>query len=189
MLGTPLCQKLARILPGIAALMGVLGLLLLPLVGHADTANPTEAEIQEPNRPFNDLVDMSGRDATLAVGQGKWTLVMVWATDCPICQQQKPQISKFHDAYKDLNAEVVGIALDGRDALDAVQSYLDNHVVTFPNYVGELAILSENILRIAEEPLRGTPTYLLFDPKGNIKGINPGPLSEGAIERFIENNS
>ena len=123
------------------------------------------------------------------IGDGKWLLVMLWATDCHICKQQKPEISRFHDQHKDEDARVVGIALDGMGAVDEVKSYLDVHQVSFPNYVGELAIVASHYLVLTEENLRGTPTYLLFNPDGELMGNNPGPLSVDAIEKFIARKS
>lgn len=43
----------------------------------------------------------------------KYTLVMVWATNCHLCEEQKPMIQTFHSDYKDTAANVVGIAIDG----------------------------------------------------------------------------
>ena len=52
-------------------------------------------------------------------GGGKWLLVMIWATDCHICHQQKPLISDFHDKHQNSDAEVLGIAarisMDNKD--------------------------------------------------------------------------
>lgn len=119
------------------------------------------------------------------VGGGKWLLVMLWATDCHICKQQKPEISRFHDKHKDTVAEVLGIALDGMGAVDKIKSYLDDHNPSFPNYVGDIAIVASHYLVLTEESLRGTPTYLLFNPDGELVGNNPGPLSVESLEQFI----
>jgi len=145
--------------------------LLVPGTIHA------AMEIQELD---GDIVRLDER-----VGGGKWLLVMLWATDCHICKQQKPEISRFHDKHKDHDAEVLGIALDGMGAVDRVKSYLDDHQPSFPNYVGEIAIVASHYLVLTEESLRGTPTYLLFNPDGELVGNNPGPLSIEAIEQFI----
>lgn len=141
--------------------------------------------------PFRDLVDTQGEFASLdgTFGNGKWTLVMIWATDCHICKEQKPKISAFHDKHKDSLVEVFGIALDGASHLDDVNQYLEEHQPTFPNYVGELPIVASNYTSLTEEPLRGTPTYLLFNPQGELKGNNPGPVSPSAIEGFIERHT
>jgi len=141
--------------------------------------------------PFRDLVDTNGELAgeQTAVGKGKWTLVMLWSTDCHICTLQKPEISAFYDKYKSTTVDVFGIALDGARRMDAVKNYLAEHQPTFPNYVGDYQMVALNYQSLTEENLRGTPTYLLFDPNGELKGNNPGPVTPSAIERFIAKNT
>lgn len=155
---------------------GVL-LAVLSVTGSAQAS----MEIQELN---GDIVRLDER-----VGDGKWLLVMLWATDCHICKQQKPEMSRFHDKHKDDDAQVLGIALDGMGAVDEVKSYLDHFQPSFPNYVGEIAIVASHYLFLTEESLRGTPTYLLFNPDGELVGNNPGPLSIEALEQFINKKS
>lgn len=154
------------------------------MLGLSSTAAASES-------PFRDLVDTKGKlvpDLT-SVGNGKWTLVMIWATDCHVCTLQKPEISAFYNKHKDANVDVFGIALDGPERLEAVNDYLAEHKPTFPNYVGNYQMMALNYQSLTEENLRGTPTYLLFDPKGELKGNNPGPVTPSAIESFIANHT
>jgi len=129
----------------------------------------------------------TGEDVLLddLTGNGKWTLVMVWATDCHVCHIDKPEISAFHNKHKDDDAEVIGIALDGIVGLDKVKNYIADNKPSFPSYVGDIAIIASHYYGMTEENLRGTPTYLLFSPEGELLGNNPGRLSVEAIEGFI----
>lgn len=141
--------------------------------------------------PFKGLVDPNGDAASLSgtIGTGKWTLVMLWATDCHVCTEQKPTISAFHDEHKDTDASVVGIALDGKAGLKEVRRYLAKHQPTFPNYVSDIRKLNLTYEMLTEESLRGTPTYLLFAPDGELKGNNPGPITIAGLEKFIAAHS
>lgn len=137
--------------------------------------------------PFGDLIGIDGQplERTVTVGDGQWTLVMLWASDCLICRHQEPLISAFHEQHRDDDARVIGIALDGREGLNAVNEYLAAQPASFPNYVGEFPIIAINYQQMTAEPLRGTPTYLLFDRQGSLRGSNPGPLTVAALENFI----
>jgi len=141
--------------------------------------------------PFADLVDIDGQPVTTEadVGIGKWQVVMIWATDCHICAEMKPLLSDFHDKRKDTDAEVYGIALDGADNLTAVQQYMTDHKVTFPTYIGEMALIAVNFEINAEVRLSGTPTYMLFNPAGELVAIDYGMLDIDALESFISRNS
>ena len=122
-------------------------------------------------------------------GNGKWTLVMLWATDCHVCHIDKPEISAFHNKHKDDDAEVIGIALDGIAGLSKVKNYIADNKPSFPSYVGDIAIIASHYYGMTEENIRGTPTYLLFSPEGELLGNNPGRLSVEAIESFIARNT
>lgn len=141
--------------------------------------------------PFRDLVDINGKAVTTEanVGTGQWQIVMIWATDCHVCAEMKPLLSQFHEKHKDDNAVVYGIALDGVDRLDAVQRYMLDHKVSFPTFVGELELIALNFEINAEVRLSGTPTYMLFNPDGELIAIDYGMLEIDSLERFIARNS
>ncbi len=141
--------------------------------------------------PFSGLVTLDGKvvsDGPM-IGQGKWTLVMIWVTNCHICRGQKPKISAFHEARKDVDATVFGIAMDGEDKINKVKKFLTELDVRFPTYVGDMMSVMKDYERLTREPFQGTPTYLLFDPQGTLRGNNPGPVTVSALERFIDRHS
>ena len=146
-------------------------------------ASPARAgmELQHVDGEIVDLDDFRG--------DGRWLLVMLWATSCHICEMQKPEISAFHDQHKDNDAHVLGIALDGMERLDAIKANMETHKTSFPSLVGNIAIVASHYQSMTEENLRGTPTYLLFNPEGELVGNNPGPLSVEAIEKFMASRS
>jgi len=141
---------------------------------------------------FTSLLDMEGNPAAegaLRIGQGQWTLVMIWATNCHVCKEQKPKLSVFHEKHKDRDARVVGIALDGKRGLTRVAAFMKKLNVKFPTFVGNPPSVMEQYMVLTEQRFRGTPTYLLFDPQGKLMGNNPGPITIAALERFIDRHS
>jgi len=141
--------------------------------------------------PFPDLVDVDGKPVRdqADLGGGKWQLIMIWHTDCHVCKKMKPVISEFHDKYKQRNAEVYGVALDGAQNIDLVKQYMIDHDVSFPTYVGELDMISINYEINTESRFAGTPTYMLFNPDGELLAIDFGMLDVDSLERFIDRNS
>ncbi len=157
----------------VAAILG----LFISLAAHA-------------NDPFRDLVTMDGQEiASLPQTEdGKWTLVMLWATDCHACELQKPDIAAFSEKHKDGKISVVGIAIDGRDNIEKVQAHQAHKKDGFPTYIGEYLLLSTNIELVAGEALRGTPTYLMLDENNNIKAYNPGMLNMDDLDAYVARN-
>jgi len=149
----------------------------------------SSGSVKSAGLPMHSVADGQPVNLESLTGQGKWTLVMIWATACILCQSQKPIISAFHEKHKDSDAHVVGIALDGVKNIGKVKRYIDQHDVTFPNYVSQMKSAASHYLGVTEEQFRGTPTYLLFSPEGELIGKNPGLLSAEAIEDFIARKS
>jgi thiol-disulfide isomerase/thioredoxin len=115
----------------------------------------------------------------------KWTLVMLWTTDCGICQREYPVMSAFHDKHKDDKAKVIGVSLDGYSNLDSITEHINEMPMTFDNLIGEITVVAFNYEAATEESLRGTPTFLMFNPDGELVGHNPGPVKPEALEKFI----
>src|SRR3989338_4110386 len=62
------------------------------------------------------LEDMRGKMHRLEDYRGKWVLVNFWATWCPPCLSEIPELSSLHDAHKDSDLVVIGIAMDSGSA-------------------------------------------------------------------------
>ena len=58
--------------------------------------------------------------------------------------------------------------------------------MSFDNLIGELTVVAFNYEASTEEPLQGTPTYMMFNPQGQLVGHNPGPVKIEALEKFIQ---
>ncbi len=121
--------------------------------------------------------------------EGKWTLVMLWSSTCGICVREYPIMSEFHDKHKSTVAKVIGVSLDGYSNLESITQHIDEMPMSFKNLVGELSVVAFNYQSSTDEPLRGTPTYLMFNPEGQLVGHNPGPVKIEALEEFINRKS
>ena len=134
--------------------------------------------------------DMQGNDVQLAahIGQGKWTLVMLWLSDCGVCAQEAPRYSAFH-RDNDVNTQVLGIALDGYQNKSAISDFIDRYGADFPHLVGDFPIAAFNYENRTGESLRGTPTFLLYAPDGELVGNNPGIMRIEALVQFIKDKS
>ncbi len=136
---------------------------------------------------WTEVRTLEGKFTTLSqhFEKDKWTLVMLWTTDCGICQREYPVMSAFHDKHKDTTAKVIGVSLDGYSNLETITEHIDEMPMTFDNLIGEITVVAFNYEAATEESLRGTPTFLMFNPDGQLVGHNPGPVRPEALEKFI----
>ncbi len=136
---------------------------------------------------WTEVRTLDGKFTTLSqhFEKDKWTLVMLWTTNCGICQREYPIMSEFHNKHKDINAKVLGVSLDGYSKLDSITKHINEMPMTFDNLIGEVTVVAFNYESATEEPLRGTPTFLMFNPAGQLVAHNPGPVTLEALEKFI----
>jgi len=120
------------------------------------------------------------------IGQGKWLVVMVWASTCHVCNDEVHEMIAFHNAHRDRDASVLGIAIDGIEDKAKVQAFLDRHRVTFPNLIDDGSVVVTEFNRKAGEPWFGwTPTYLVYNPQGQLTAKQVGAVSRQDLERHI----
>lgn len=135
-----------------------------------------------PSIPLHDL-DGRERNVNEFIGHGKWTIVVVWAHDCSICHREIGEMSALHTAHQDKNASVLGVTLDGAKKVEEARAFVKRHKLPFTNLVAEPS--QEVMIRFGAGKFVGTPTYYIYDPKGEIVGQNIGPLTRADIEEFI----
>jgi thiol-disulfide isomerase/thioredoxin len=125
------------------------------------------------------LTDIRGNKVNLSSYQGKWVVVNYWATWCPPCIIEMPELQAFHDRHAAADdAIVLGIntELIGKQQL---QQFLDDYFITYPIFVSRPTQQSELGL------IPGLPTTFLVTPQGKVVARQVGPVTQEMIEQFI----
>ena len=137
-----------------------------------------------------ELKDLNGAPHKLAdfTGKGKWTVVMFWASDCRVCNAEIGQYTQFNDDHKDKDASILGVSLDGQSRLDAARDFIKRHAVTFPNLVGEPDEIADLYQTLTSSEWVGTPSFLIYNPKGELLAAQAGAVPTELIEKFIKDN-
>lgn len=126
------------------------------------------------------LSDVHGNQHNLNGFLGKWVVVNYWATWCPPCIVEMPELQSFHDAHADDNALVIGInaELIGKRRL---LTFLDDYFITYPVFTSKPTQQSELGL------IPGLPTTFLVNPAGEVVARQVGPVTRDMLEQFIDN--
>lgn len=80
------------------------------------------------------LVDMQGNEHEISQYKGKKTLVVFWATWCPICGAESDNVSRVKSWLGD-RINVISVVLD-YESEAKVQEYMDKHNVEYPVLLG-----------------------------------------------------
>jgi len=139
----------------------------------------------------NPLTDLDGKTASISdyAGNGKWLVVMFWASDCHICNVKAHQYVDMQTRHKDGNITMLGITTDGLANKEAAQSFIDEHKLNFPNIIGSLEDVAGMYYDLLGSQWRGTPTIFIYDPKGKLRAAESGAVPIEIIEGFISENS
>lgn len=137
------------------------------------------------------LTDLEGKPRSLQdfTGNGKWTVVMIWASDCHVCNKEAHQYVDFHTFNSETIAKVVGISMDGSAGLADAKQFIERHSINFPNLIGEPEEVARLYSQASGQAFRGTPTFMVFDPQGKLRAADAGAIPAEVISEFIASNS
>lgn len=123
--------------------------------------------------------DINGKgDISLKQFAGKAVLVNFWATWCPPCRQEIPDLIKLQDAYKG-KLIVIGMSVD-RNGPDEVREYSQKNKINYP------VIMTDNAIIHNYGGIAAIPTTFLIDAGGNIAKKFIGSLSYDQYEAEIK---
>jgi thiol-disulfide isomerase/thioredoxin len=143
-------------------------LLLVLLVCVAGAAGAQEFSLTDANAKVHRLSDY----------RGKWVLVNFWATWCPPCLEEMPDLGALYDARRDKDLVVIGVAMDFQNPREVIE-FADNMLVSYPIVLGDKKV-TEQFARI-----RGLPTTLIYDPKGKLVKTHLGAITRKQIEAVL----
>jgi thiol-disulfide isomerase/thioredoxin len=125
------------------------------------------------------LNDINGKPRSLSEFRGKWVIVNYWATWCPPCLDEIPDLIDFHEKHKDKDAVVLGINFEEADR-EQLLEFVDQHFMTYP-------VLSMDPVPVTPlGPVTGLPTTYIISPQGERIARQEGPITGAAIEAFLE---
>ena len=124
------------------------------------------------------LPDVNGKKHSLADYKGKWVIVNYWATWCPPCQEEIPDLVEFHDRHKDDDAVVIGINFEdiGEEQLSA---FVDSFLISYP------ILRSEPLAETPLGSIPGLPTTFIIAPDGSPVARQVGPVTGKQLDDYI----
>jgi peroxiredoxin len=166
--------------------MGSVALALGLLWAASDLTAPheeedvTDADMVGKPAPLNYTVkNMNGESVHLASYKGKIILLNFWATWCPPCKVEIPDLIALQNEYKD-DLVVLGFSVD--DTADQLKPFADEYQMNYQVLVG----LGHENIQEAYGPMWGIPVTIIIDRDGTIAKKQSGIRSKEQIEREIQ---
>ena len=137
------------------------------------------------------LKDLDGKQSAIAdyVGKGKWLVVMLWASDCMVCNQEIDHYTAFQTKHSGKDAVMLGVSIDGDEKIKDAKEFMSRHKVNFPSLIGEPEQVAGMYQELTGTEWIGTPTFMVYNPKGELIGAQTGAVPTEIIESFIDRES
>jgi thiol-disulfide isomerase/thioredoxin len=118
--------------------------------------------------------DLDGREFSSASLRGKVVIVNFWATWCPPCRAEIPDLVALQEKYRD-RLQVIGVSEDETSA-EAVRAFADEHKINYP-----IVMTTPEIKRLFPG-ISALPTSFILDRESRIVQKHVGMLNARTTE-------
>jgi peroxiredoxin len=128
--------------------------------------------------PDFSLADLQGNQVRLSRLRGKVVVLNFWATWCPPCRNELPDLQSFYADYQSRGVIVLGI--NQREAIDLVQDFRDNQKLTFP-------ILLDHDGQVGDRyHVDSLPRTIFLDRSGVIRSVLHGQITRWIFAGLVD---
>lgn len=128
--------------------------------------------------PDFELTTLDGEAVKLSDFRGQKVLLNFWATWCPPCRKEMPDMEKLHN---NTDVKILAVNLTGTESsLDKVESFIDDLELTFTVPLDEKSDIAEQFEVVAY------PTTYMIDPDGRIQYKSFGALTYEQMKQAIK---
>lgn len=134
------------------------------------------------------LKDMAGQTRNLSDYLGSVVLVNFWASWCPPCRIEMPDLQQNYSRFKDQGFVVLGVNWTRVDDATQVQPFVEGLGLTFPILLDPNGDVVDSIYQ-----LQGLPTSVIIDANGTVRHVFIGPVPiqdlAGMIQPLLPSSS
>jgi cytochrome c biogenesis protein CcmG/thiol:disulfide interchange protein DsbE len=156
------------------ALVAVVVFAYLP---SGSGANGPAALVGKPGPSFA-VVDMAGRPASLADYRGKIVVLNLWASWCPPCRAEMPDLERLYRDYAKRGVVVLGV--DQGEAADRARTFATSLGITYPVLIDDAQQYGRVYAAL------GLPTTIVVDRTGVVAQAFDGALSYAQMRAAVE---
>jgi thiol-disulfide isomerase/thioredoxin len=126
------------------------------------------------------LPDLEMHQQAFSQWKNKTLLVNYWATWCEPCREEIPALIGIQARYSAKNLQIVGIALDSPDK---VQAFAKSFGINYPLFIGGTGMM--DLMRSQGNEIGALPFTLILSPGGAVTQTHLGGMSEQEMESMI----
>jgi len=135
---------------------------------------------QKAKMPEISFTTIDGKTMNTAALDGKIVLVNFWATDCPGCISEMPELIKTQQKYKSQGFEVLAVSMP-YDPIDQVKNYSKKNNLPFIITHDDSGAISSQF-----QDVRVTPTSFVLDQQGRVIRKIVGEINFTALHQLLD---
>ena len=124
------------------------------------------------------LKNLNGKELSLSDLKGKKVFLNFWATWCPPCKAEMPEIEKLYQETK--NSNLVIVAVEIGEPLSTVKPFIDSNRYNFK------VLIDPDQKVAAQYNITSIPTSYFIDVDGNIISKNIGGMNIDQMKAYIK---
>lgn len=130
--------------------------------------------------PDFELRTVDGKAMKLSGLRGKKVIVNFWATWCPPCRLEMPEMEKFYTKNKNEGIEILAVNLTKAEKRRAdVPAFMEAYGITFP------VLLDENSDAARLYEVSSIPASFIIDTQGVIREKIVGPMTYDSMKEML----
>ncbi len=130
--------------------------------------------------PDFELKTLDGDSMKLSDYRGKRIILNMWATWCPPCRAEMPDIQDFYEANQDKGIIILGVNLTSSEKQpENIAKFIDEFGLTFPVVLDEKNSVADRYQVVS------IPTTYMIDSRGVIQQKIIGPMNKEMMEEFV----
>ncbi len=139
-----------------------------------DSVIPASVEIDAPELS---LTTIDGKSESLVDYIDQVVLVNNWATWCPPCRAEMPELEAYYQLHKNNGFVMIGISAG--DPADQVQTFIAEYGLSFPIW------LDPTMHALDAFNSNSLPSSFVIDPTGTIRLAWTGAISLDMLEKYV----
>ena len=161
---------------GNSRLVLLAAVLVLAGCGSAGGSSDATAHVGSQAPPFTDPL-VGGGTLSMSRLVGKPVMLDFFATWCPPCNAEAPEVESLYKQYSPRGLQVVGV--DVQENAAKAKQFVTQHSLTYPAVV-DSGTLSD------EYQINGMPVTVFIDKTGVVRKIEVGQMTKAEINADIQ---